>query len=110
MCTHFKVVSGHQNLKWLFKCNDGRFMRYAAALSQCMQYDMDIKYTKGSPNSASALSRVIISDADDTRRIFAVQARKNEFTSIRVIAAEQQRDEMYGEIIAQLHGSTAPIS
>ena len=67
--THFRVVTDHRNLKWLFNCTEGRLGRYAAALAQ---FDMDIVYRKGTLNNADAVSRATIPNADDTRRVFAV--------------------------------------
>lgn len=70
--THFEVLTDHQNLKWIFKCNESLLGRYAAALSQC---DMDIKYRKGPQNNADGVSRAEIPSAEDTRRVFAIFAR-----------------------------------
>ena len=105
--THFKVVTDHQRLKWLFKCTEGRLGRYAAALAQ---FDMDIVYRKGTLNNADAVSRVSIPNADDTRRVFVVSDGLNRCPSRATILKEQKDDTIFGEIYAKLAGSCAPLS
>jgi len=67
--TQFVVVTDHQNLKSLFKCHSGRLGRWAAALSQ---FKMSICFRAGKLNQVDSLSGVKIPNADDTRRVFAV--------------------------------------